>query len=201
MRRRDRQISETRGRYMHEGFGHRVIPTSTEIILPPRARKRPSNKNPIILYPVERRFPLVTFLTHFFSIEGSTWTYFQGVIFPKRVKLDSQKERMDILMKGNCTVFANTSSKPQGLQPHRMIRDGFHTTSGLLGDNPPSLFTASIDFLDLVSDLIASSRKVLREAFLINTLPHLSHPTGVNGVFLGSIKITGHDAPPSNALG
>jgi hypothetical protein len=46
-RRRDREIFETRGQYTLAV----ETPRSSKITLPPRARKRPSNNDTVVLYP------------------------------------------------------------------------------------------------------------------------------------------------------
>jgi len=168
MCRRDREISETRGRYMH-----RVSSTSTRIILPPRASKWPGNKNPVVIYPLEYRFPFITFLTYLFSIEESVLNLlaapssqlglFPGGDLSKETEI-KPPEREDAYLNERDPHGVHKFFVQHGHQPHRSIRDGFHTTSGLLGDTPPPLFTASTCFL-LVNDVIASGGKVLREVF------------------------------------
>ena len=167
-RHRDREISETRGRYMH-----RVSSTSTKIILPPTAGKGPSNKTPLSPTRLNVDF-LVTLLTYLFSIEEAVLTLltapssqlgsFPGGDLSKETEI-KPPQREDAYLNEWELHGVRKFFVQHGHQPHRSIRDGFYTTSRLLGDTPPSLFTASTCFLDLVSDVIASGGKVLREAF------------------------------------
>lgn len=206
---RDREISETRGRYTLAVEGHCVPSILTKIALPPRARTWPSNSNTVVLYPVEYRFSLIAFLTYLSSINESTmnllrrprrnWTYFWAVIVLRTVEFNPRRDKMDILTKGSLMVFVNSSCS---------IRDGFHTTSGLLGDTLPSLFTVSSDFLDLVSfeswlpAAESSCEKHSTHHAMINTLPYIicSIILELMAYSWSQQNFTGPDPPPSNAL-